>query len=481
MSEVIEQDQIKEPIKFSELANFTDKQRQAKNMLDKFKFLLYGGAMGGGKSYWLRWMLLLRLLKWAKKGFRGVRVGLFCEDYPALKDRHLSKVQYEFPDWLGKLNKSDNEFTLAPEYGSGVICFRNLDDVSKYQSAEFAIIAVDELTKNEQETFFFLRTRLRWTGIEDCKFIAGTNPGDIGHAWVRGMFIDRQFDENEQEAELFGFIQALASDNPYLAKSYIKTLDSLPENLRKAFRNGDWDVFKGQFFTEWNKSTHIIPAYEFNELDEFYGSADWGFDPDSFSYHLHAVRKVVMPEVTFMRSFTIAELYGNKKYPDQWSKDIKALEKNMEVKVKARYIDPSCRNRTPIRKEAEGEGTSVIREFHDNGVDFIPANNDRKNGYQAMRNWFRIAPDGKPYHQIGSNNTKLLSQIPAAIFDKNNSFIVKEGGEDHALMDLRYYLVSMPTNYKKPTEAVHVDNMEQRRREHIRDMEKRHTQKVDND
>jgi phage terminase large subunit len=451
-----------EQVKFSELANFTDKQRQAKDMLGQFKFLLYGGAMGGGKSYWLRWTLLLQLLKWAKQGHRGVRVGLFCEDYPALKDRHLSKVQFEFPEWLGKLNKSDNEFVLAAEYGGGVICFRNLDDVSKYQSAEFAMIAVDELTKNEANVFTFLRTRLRWTGIDDCKFIAGTNPGDIGHGWVRSLFIDRQYDENEQEKELFGFIQALADDNPYLSKSYIRSLDSLPEQLRKAFRNGDWDVFKGQFFTEWNRSSHIAPAYEYNELDEFYGSADWGFDPDSFSFHLHAIRKIVTREFTFNRGITFAELYGTKKYPDQWAKEITALETNMGIKVRARYIDPSCRNRSPIRKEAEGAGTSVIKEFHDHGVTFIPANNDKKNGYQAMRNWFRLAPDGLPYHQITSNCSQLISQIPAAIYDEHNSFVVKEGGEDHALADIRYFLVSMPSNYKKAEEPQPASLMEAR-------------------
>lgn len=448
--------------KFSELANFTDKQRKAKDMLSQFKFLLYGGAMGGGKSYWLRWTLLLLLLKWAKKGLVGVRVGLFCEDYPALKDRHLSKIQFEFPEWLGKLNKSDNEYVLNAEYGSGVICFRNLDDVSKYQSAEFAAIAVDELTKNEEEIFTFLRTRLRWTGIEDCKFIAGTNPGDIGHAWVRKMFVDQQFDINEKESELFGFIQALADDNPYLSKSYIKSLDSLPENLRKAFREGDWDVFKGQFFTEWGKASHVIPSYEHNVLDEFYASCDWGFSPDAFSYHLHAVRKIVMVEQTFYRSFTFAELYGTGKYPDQWAKEIKALEYNMGIKVKSRFIDPSCRNRTPIRKQTEGEGTSIIKEFRDNSVDFIPANNDKKNGYQAMRNWFRVAPDGLPYHQITNNCVKTIQQIPAAIFDEHNSFVVKEGGEDHALADLRYFLVSMPSNYKKAEKPEPANNMEAR-------------------
>lgn len=436
-------------VKFSELANFTPKQKAAKDMLSQFKFILYGGAMGGGKSYWLRWTLLLQLLKWAKQGHLGVRVGLFCEDYPVLKDRHLSKIQFEFPEWLGKFNKTDNEYVLNAEYGSGVICFRNLDDVSKYQSAEFAMIGVDELTKNEEETFNFLRMRLRWTGIEDCKFISATNPGDIGHNWVRKLFIDKEYDVNELEGSKFGFIQALADDNPYLSKSYITTLDSLPENLRKAYRMGDWDVFKGQFFGEWKKGLHTARSYEMDDLDEFYGSADWGFSPDAFSYQLHAVRNIVMPEHTFKRTFTFAKLYGTNKYPDQWAREIKELEANMKITVRDRFIDPSCRNRNPIRGNKEGEGISIISTFADNGVDFRPANNDKKNGFQAMRNGFAIAPDGLPYHIIVDCCTETIKQIPAAIFDEHNSFVVKEGGEDHALASLRYFMVSMADNYKK--------------------------------
>jgi len=71
------------------------------------------------------------------------------------------------------------------EHIDGVMVFRNLDDPSKYQSAEFAAIGVDELTKNDKEVFDFLRTRKRWPGIPHTKFISGTNPGGKGHNWVK--------------------------------------------------------------------------------------------------------------------------------------------------------------------------------------------------------------------------------------------------------------------------------------------------------
>ena len=191
-------------IRFSELAHFTEKQLEATKITDKYKFLLYGGAMGGGKSYWLRWILLRFLLKkYGETKQKGIRVGLFCEDYPSLKDRHLSKIKFEFPDWLGELKSGDNEFQLKKEYGSGVIAFRNLDDVSKYQSSEFAAIGIDEITKNLKEVFDYLRTRLRWPGIKDVRFMAATNPGGIGHAWVKKLWMDKEYEPGEMEENQF--------------------------------------------------------------------------------------------------------------------------------------------------------------------------------------------------------------------------------------------------------------------------------------
>src|SRR3990167_3228258 len=151
-------------VKFSELAHFTPRQTEAVEAIKKFKYVLYGGAKGGGKSYWLRWILLALLLKYARDGFKGVRVALFCEDYPALKDRQITKIAAEFPQWLGVLADSSIEgmsFKLHPKYGSGVLALRNLDDPSKYASSEFADIGIDELTKNEREVFDQLRSIVR--------------------------------------------------------------------------------------------------------------------------------------------------------------------------------------------------------------------------------------------------------------------------------------------------------------------------------
>lgn len=228
-------------VKWSELVKFFPKQKEALNATKKFKYVLYGGSVGSGKSYFLRWALIYWLCYFHDKyKLKGIRVGLFCESFPALNDRHLSKIKTEFPSWLGTYNQQNHEFTLAPEYGSGVLAFRNLDDPQKYLSVEFAAEAVDEINRNAKPTFDLLRTRLRWPGIVETKFIAACNP--IGEAWVKNIWIKRLFPKEELENQEYFFVNALPTDNPHLPQEYYKSLESLPELERRAYLEGDWDA-----------------------------------------------------------------------------------------------------------------------------------------------------------------------------------------------------------------------------------------------
>ena len=225
-----------------EYAHFFSKQEEALKASTKFKFTLYGGSVGSGKSYWLRWSVLYWLIRMASEtGLRGIRAGIFCEDYPSLNDRHLSKVKFEFPSWLGEYNAQQHEFTLYPRFGGGVIAFRNLDDVSKYLSVEFAIEAVDEINRNPRAVFDMLRSRLRWPGIKKTKFLCACNP--LGEAWVKNTFVKRMFTPDEKEQYEFIYVNALPTDNPHLPEEYFKSLESLPEAQRRAYLEGNWDAF----------------------------------------------------------------------------------------------------------------------------------------------------------------------------------------------------------------------------------------------
>lgn len=260
---------------------------------------MYGGARGGGKSYILRWLAVFLLLRWAKQGHRAVRVGIFCETFPALRGRQLNRarmgrVEERYPLWLGKWNMQDHEFRLHPKYGGGIICFRNLDDPSKYQSEEFAAILIDEWTRNPIETISALQGSCRWPGIEHTPIVGATNPGGINHAGTKDMFIDKSFelDENKNfitpdpktgiapfSKDDFYYVKATAYDNPYNAKSYLNMLRALPERLRKAFLDGNWDVFEGQAFDEFDRNIHVKKSNSIQHLRywRLVVGLDWGF------------------------------------------------------------------------------------------------------------------------------------------------------------------------------------------------------------
>jgi hypothetical protein len=228
-------------LNFSELCGFSEKQWTATGAADTHKYTLFGGSRGPGKSYWLRWYNIRRLLLWAAMGHKNVSVMLGCEDYPSLKDRHMSKMASEFPQWLGKLEETKQKglgFHLHAQYGGGSILLRNLDDPSKYMSAEFAGISIDELTKNPVSTFDILRGSLRWPGIADTYLIGATNPAAN---WVRDYWIEGNLPEAlQRDADKFAFVPALPTDNPHLDPSYWAVLETLSGPLREAWLHGDW-------------------------------------------------------------------------------------------------------------------------------------------------------------------------------------------------------------------------------------------------
>jgi len=282
-------------VSLERLVNPTERQREFLAAVSEHDFILYGGEAGGGKSYILRWWLVLYLV-WCYKvlGLRNVRTGLFCETYRTLSDRQVCKIRVEFPPWLGELSRSDDglNFVLRREHGGGVIALRNLDDPTKYKSAEFAAIAVDELTLNPLSVFNLLRFRLRWPGVERPKFGAGTNPGGIGHAWVKKYWVTKEYPpELESKRGQFVLVKAKASDNPYVDPHYHEDLRTLPPEFAKQVADGDWNVYIGQYFPQFDPKIHVIRHAEaMARIQPWHTrslSGDWG-DKHPHCFHWHA-------------------------------------------------------------------------------------------------------------------------------------------------------------------------------------------------
>jgi len=412
--------------------------------------------MGGGKSYILRWTLVALLVHWAKKGFKNVMAGLFCEDYPSLDDRHIKKIEFEFPRWLGTLNKASHEFVLDSTYGGGKIAMRNLDDPSKYASAEFAVIAVDELTKNKVEVFNFLRTRLRWPGISDTKFIAGTNPGSIGHGWVKKMWMDRMFDKNEKEQDKFIYLPAKAADNPYLDFSYYEILDSLPEKMRKAFKEGDWDIFAGQFFTEWNRERNTCEPHKIPDYWQRFLGLDYGYAKPA-SVHWYALD-------TLGRVIVYRELYGAGMTYTALARVIEKMtpreEKNLLVGNMV--ADPAIFRKEGYKKDGTEKdyaksGADEMMDATNGWLVFSRGNNDRVNGWGVMREYVKAIKVGDTitsrliYFKTCAN---AIRTIPALVHDEIRVEDVDTDTEDHAGDEGRYVLMEIHDRFSEKPKAV---------------------------
>lgn len=448
---------------FTVLSNFkaNDKQMEAYEAVKLFKYLFYGGAAGGGKSYFLRWIAIYLLMYYYMKYGLSVRVGLFCEDYPALKERHLSKISIELPEFIGKFHSDHKEhgkaLILDKDYGGGVLVFRNLDEPSKYLSSEFASVLIDELTMNTRRVFDFLASmRMRWPGIPDPKFVGASNPGGVGMGWVKKLWIRRDFTGENFDPEEFKFVSARYYDNPFLDKSYEKQLDGLPEKLRQAYKDGDWDTFEGQYFEEWNTFKHVSRPFEIPREWERYITMDWGLAKPLAIYWI---------AVDFdQRAWVYRELYTTGLIASDAGRRIKQMsmvdfpdvvEEKLMTKYRFFSVDPSV-----FAKKGEGTksiGSTMQEEL---GRVLLPAKNDRINGWMRMREWLADAPDGKPWMIFFDTCVHAIRTIPEMVYAKTDGKRVAKNkyedcdtlGEDHAGDSIRYFCVCNPKKMKKKEE-----------------------------
>lgn len=429
---------------FTELAQFQPRQKDAwYQLLDpKTKYLLYGGAASGGKSYFLRWAAIgLGMYYSSKYKLKNVPIGLFSQDYPTLKDRQVIKMKNEIPSFLGQLKESRDEgyaFIGAPEYGSFLVLLRNLDDPSKYKSAEFASVLVEELTENPEDTFDDLRFRMRYGSITDPKFIGVTNPGGVGHGFVKRKWVKPDPEHPDHEQDRFFFIPSKYSDNKHTTEEYVQQLRSLPDDKRRAYMDGDWDVFAGQYFPEWRDALHICNPFIPDKQSVIVGGLDWG-RVDSFAFYLTEVSKVNYDGGHFFRSKVFLEAYGTEKSPGEWGKLIRDRLKQYQLTLN----DISwVRADTQIwTKQPDPKTLDIYSQFVQSDPAWRilrPANKDRIGGWENLHRWLSLAPDGLPYLQFASTCTNAIRTIPDLVHDEHKVEDVDSDGEDHAADATRY-------------------------------------------
>lgn len=268
-------------------------RRQGEAFLSPAREILFGGGAGGGKSHLMR----VAAIAWCYE-ISGLQVYLFRRVSPDLWKTHMEGPQ-GFPallaSWVdaGKvsINYSKGEITFAN--GSKIfLCHCQYEkDVYKYQGPEFHVLMVDELTHFSEFQYRYLRSRVRMAGVQLSeryqglfpRVLASSNPGNIGHNWVKEMFVSPQppmtIWQPEDVAFSRQFIPSLLTDNPSVnPEEYRKTLEGLgnPE-LVKAMLQGSWDIVAGGMFDDvWNPDIHVVEPFEIPKTWRIDRSFDWG-------------------------------------------------------------------------------------------------------------------------------------------------------------------------------------------------------------
>ena len=408
----------------------TEKQEQFIN--SKAFETLFGGAAGGGKSYGQLVDALLYALKYPKS-----KQIIFRRTFPDL-EKSLIRVSLEFyPREAASYNSSKHIWTFK---NGSIIDFGYIDsenDVYQYQSAEYDVIRFDELTHFTEYMYTYMISRCRGANPFPKHIKSSTNPGGVGHSWVKTRFIDVGTPNQIHEITLENgkkntviFIPSLVQDNMFLLDNdpdYVSRLELLPEKEKQALLYGDWDIFDGQFFTEFDRKIHVCTPFKIPKDWRIYRTRDYGLD-------MCATYWIAMDYQ--MNVYVYKELYESDLIISDAARKINAMT---DEKIQIDYAPPDLWN----RNKDTGKSTADI--FAENGQYLTKADNNRVTGWLAVHEWLRVFKDeqGQPNSKlkIFSNCVNLIRTLPALQHDeKNPNDVAVEPHElTHAPDALRYF------------------------------------------
>jgi len=419
--------------------------KQKQFLTARAKYIAYGGARGGGKSWAVRVKAALMCFK-----YPGIVVMMVRRTYPELRANHIEPLRLMLGKTAGRYNDSKKEYRFA---NGSVILFRYCDtesDMDRYQGTEADIIFLDEATQFPEKVFEMFRACLRGVNSFPKRMYLTCNPGGQGHAWVKRLFVDRRFKPTENPDEHV-FIQALVQDNDALMASqpdYIKQLEALPPKLREAWLYGNWDIFEGQFFEEFTDRpdgyeertwTHVIKPFNPPGLWPRYRSFDFGYArPFSCGWW------TVDTDGTMYR---IAELYGCTETPDEgvkWPVD-KIFAEVARVEREHPYLkghriegvaDPA------IWQEQGGPSIADMAAKH--SIYFRKGDNKRIPGWMQMHYRMAFDENGFPSLYVFDTCKAFIRTIPSLIYSETIPEDLDTKMEDHVADETRYFCMSKP-------------------------------------
>ncbi len=447
--------------------------------------VLFGGAAGPGKTDCIIAAMLRDI---ENPRYRGLILRRTFPQLSEIRDR----CRDLYPEMGGIYNVGDKRWTFPSGAMITLGHMQHEDSKYNYHGHEYHRVAFDELTQFTETQYLYLFSRVRTTDPEmECQIISSSNPGNIGHAWVKERFQPGERDGKTVYDDKTGlsrvFIPATVDDNPTLFESdpdYIKRLESASDIDVKRYRHGIWDAFEGQIFTELVKSLQGYADFPIPPEWERFCVFDWGFArPFSVGWYAVDYDGVI---------FRYREWYGSRRangmQSDHWDEGIKMqawevargilkIERDAGEKIKRRVADASIWGKHPEFRKQEARGPTINDDFIAEGVYFTKSDRDRDAGkLQVHKRLKPIIELDKETGEIVSQSAMLMIAHSCNSFwrtmallceDPKNPDDVNTKQEDHIYDEVRYACMSRPLS-PKAVERIPADSFQATRTRLIR-------------
>lgn len=412
----------------SNVMELTLTEKQRRFVQSECDEVLYGGAAGGGKSFAQLADALIFALK-----YPGSKQLIMRRTYPEL-ERSLIRTSRElYPVRICEYNARLHLYMFR---NGSMIEFGSCEyesDVIKYQSAEYDVIRFDELTHFTEYQYLYLMSRVRGVNSFPKQVKSSTNPGGVGHSWVRARFIDIG-PAGKVINTLKGsriFIPARVNDNSFLIKKdpdYLRRLRNLPERERRALLCGDWNIVEGRYFSEFDYDLHTCPDFEIPASWKRYRAIDYGLD------RLACLWIAVDSEYP-SNFYVYRELCGSDIIISDAAKRILSATGEGET-VRKTAAPPDLWSRS----QESGKSKALI--FADSGLRLSKSGNNREAGWLQLKELLHLGGDGLPRLRIFRSCTELIRCLPMLMIDRAHpSDVATEPHElTHAPDALRYFV-----------------------------------------
>jgi phage terminase large subunit len=411
--------------------------------------VLFGGAAGGGKSY----AQLIDAMLYALK-YNGSKQLMLRRTFPELRRSLVLNSLIMYPAELAKYTESIKKWTFINGSSIEFGYCDSENDVNQYQSAEYDCVRFDELTHFTEFMYTYLISRIRGVNNFPKQIKSTTNPGSEGHSWVKSRFIDvaqpmTTFKDANSRTRIF--IPASVYENKFLMDSdpeYIRRLEQLPEFERKTLLLGEWNVFAGQYFTEFNTSVHVCEPFVIPDNWTKYRALDYGLDM------LACIWFAVSPQ---NKVYAYKELHEKDLIISEAAKRIRQV--NGRDKISETYAPGDLWGRT------KDSGKTIVETFKEHGVKFTKTSNDRVKGWMAVKEYLKVNATRDMFTgdtvessdlTIFSNCTTLIKNLPQIQRSESNPNDCASKPHDitHICDALRYYCVNRYADYEEVRKEV---------------------------